>query len=193
MILHKNPKRTCSRILDEDKNFTLIKLFFFACFCHELLFLQIYIIFIYICALHLYMCGKCWAAIGWTVDRHGTIERWVTSQICCLLFLLWHFWKSHKRSNKRDSPHKTHFILTLYRHCRIFRSHLLLVHSIAASLLRRLCSSPEQIASMLLEPMETQEKHWNKKSRLCFAWKVFQLVSLTLSISCKRTRISSSS
>lgn len=148
--------------------------------------------YIYICALHLYMCGKCWAAIGWTVDRHGTIERWVTIQICCLLFLLWHFWKSHKRSNKRDSPHKTHFILTLYRHCRIFRSHLLLVHSIAASLLRRPCSSPEQIASMLLEPMETQEKHWNKKSRLCFAWKT-ELVSLTLSISCKRTRISSSS
>lgn len=109
MILHKNPKRTRSRILDEDKNLTLIKLCFFACFCHELLFLQIYI-FIYIYALHLYTCGKCWAAIGWTVNRHGTIERWVTSQICCLLFLLWHFWKSHKRSNKRDSPHKTHFI-----------------------------------------------------------------------------------
>lgn len=101
-------------------------------------------------------------------------------------------------------------IHTLYRHCRIFRFHLWWVHSTVAFLPGRPHSSRVQIVSMLLEPIMWMGKKflWNWKNSDCCghdSWPTsntprgqcpisnFKIPPLTLSISCKRTRMSSSS
>lgn len=52
-------------------------------------------------------------------------------------------------------------LLTLYRHCRIFQSHVWLVHNIVAAPLHRPHSNLAQIASKSLEPKQKSKHKFN--------------------------------
>lgn len=61
-------------------------------------------------------------------------------------------------------------ILTLYRHCRIFRSHLWLVNSIVFAPLPHQHSSRERTASESLEPVQRDKKSTKNPSLNCVTW-----------------------